>query len=158
MTTDGELYAVDVALVQKVVRNIAFTPIPAAPEAVVGIANLKGRIVTVLSLAELLGRKRGLDAVNAVVFKPEENSEDRMGLLIDKPGDLIDIAQDDIQPPPLASKGEENPCVSGVAEVDGKLYRIIDVNEITNSFKKNGEFIPEKSESLQGGVSNGENI
>ena len=136
---DGELFTVDVILVMKVVRNMAFTPIPAAPSAVVGIANMKGRIVTVLSLAELLGRERGARAVNAVIFKPLTDGNDQMGLLIDKPGDLIEINENEILPPPKTADEEESRCISGITEIDGILYRIINIDSIISRFKDNGE-------------------
>ena len=126
----GEFFAVDVTLVQKVVRNMTFTPIPAAPPAVAGIANIKGGIVTLLSLTELLGRERGKRAATAVVFKSLTNENDQMGLLVDQPGDLIDIEESVILPPPLPEEGEEKFCVSGIAETDGKLYRIINIDSI----------------------------
>ena len=136
---DGELFAVDVTLVRKVVRNITFTPIHAAPGAVVGIANIKGRIVTVLSLAELLGREKSAGAVNAVVFKPLTDGNDQMGLLIDKQGDLIDIDENEILPPPRTAGEEEKSCISGMAEVAGTLYRIINIDSIISRFKDDAE-------------------
>ena len=137
---DGELYMVDVTLVQKVVGNMAATPVPAAPDAVVGIANLKGRIVTVLSLAALLGRARSggaraTEAVSAVVLKPFADGGDQMGLLIDKPGDLITVSESKILPPPATAEAKEKRCVSGVTEWEGKLYRIIDVDSIISRFR-----------------------
>jgi len=138
--SDNELYIVDVTLVQKVILNLAYTPIPAAPPAVAGIANIKGGIVTVLSLAELLGRKKNAQAVNAVVFKSFTNGNDQMGLLIDKPGSLIDIEKNKIMPPPLSAE-EENICISGIVEADNALYRIIDINFIIKTFTQNGEKI-----------------
>jgi chemotaxis signal transduction protein len=158
LLSDGDLYIVDVTLVQKVVRNIEYTPIPASPHAVAGIANLKGGIITVLSLAELLGRKRGEQAVNAVVFKSSEISGDQMGLLVDKPGELVDISDDGILPPPLAEKEEEKFCISGIAEAEGVLYRIIDIDEIANRFRGSGEPAPDPGMTTQGGANDeGEN-
>ncbi|MCL2812344.1 MAG: chemotaxis protein CheW [Clostridia bacterium] len=137
---NDELYMVDVTLVQKVARNMATTPIPAAPGAVVGIANIKGKIVTVLSLAVLLGRAqsslvRATKLVSAVVLKPFAENDDQMGLLIDKPGDLITVDEKNILPPPAVMGAEAESCISGITEAEGKLYRIIDTNAIMNRFK-----------------------
>jgi len=142
----GELFAVDVTLVQKVTRKIPVTPVPTAPDAVVGVANLKGRVVTILSLDSLLGhvQERGsgtsaIRPVNAIVFKPASGTGDQMGLLIDKPGSLITINDGSLVPPPTHVAGTETPCISGVAEEDGRLYRIIDVDMIIKRFKAIGE-------------------
>ena len=137
---DGELYMVDVTLVQKVARNVAATPVPAAPGAVVGIANMKGKIVTILGLSALLGRAQSgrapaAEAVNAVVFKPLADSDDQVGLLIDKPGDLMTVSESAVLPPPVTARADAYDCVSGVVEAEGALYRIIDIHSIIDRFK-----------------------
>ena len=134
----GALYLVDVTLVQKVVRNMMATPVPTAPEAVVGIASLKGKIVTVLSLPVLLGRaaQKASAPISAIIIKPFGDSGDHVGLLIDKPGDLIAI--DEILPPPVTAGTDETRCISGVTEAEGTLYRIVDIHAIIDRFMREG--------------------
>jgi len=134
---DGGLYAADVSLIQKIVRNMPVTPVPAAPEAVIGIANLKGRVITVISLYTLLGNKEkraDTGMTNAVVFKPLSGNEDQLGLSIDKPGEIVYIDDDAICPPSLATGEEESFCICGVADVGDRLYRIIDIDSIINKY------------------------
>ena len=129
---EGEHFAVDVTLVQKVVRNIEYTPLPAAPGAVAGIANIKGGIVTLLSLSELLGRGRNANAAHAVVFKPMTNGNDQMGLLIDKPDKLISIIESDIVAPNKSEDDEGIFFISGLAEIGERLYKIINIGLLLN--------------------------
>ena len=134
---DGDLYAVDVTLVQKVARMLAVTPVPTAPAEVIGIANLKGKVITVLSLSKLLGSEKPCEAslyVNTIVFKPGSSHEDQMGLAVEKPGNLIDIDSSAIKSPPVTVSAEENFCISGVAEIEEKFYRIIDFEAIYRKY------------------------
>jgi len=143
--TDNEFFAVDVTLVQKVARKMAVTPVPTAPDAVVGIANLKGRVVTLLSLSELLGRRKEqteeppAETVDAVVFKSFSGGENQIGLVIDKPGNLIDINDDTITLPSLTTGSDESFCISGIAEVDNRFYRIISIDTIIEKYRNTGE-------------------
>jgi len=133
----NELFAVDVTLVQKVARKLAVTPVPSAPVEVIGIANLKGRVITVLSLSRLLGdfsTDESDQYLNIIVFKSGSGSDDQMGLAIIKPGNLIEIKLEDIKPPPVAPGIEGNFCISGVIEVDDVFYRIIDIDSIQNKY------------------------
>ncbi|MCL2764653.1 MAG: chemotaxis protein CheW [Treponema sp.] len=145
-----EYFAVDVDLVQKVTQKMIITPVPTAPDEVIGIANLKGRVITILSLYQLLGHKERRNnedvsrAVKAVVFKTLSGSEDQIGLLIDKPGNLIDLDDDTIYTPSLPTGAEESFFISGVAEQDDRLYRIIDIDSIINKYKSKGEKTPEQ--------------
>ena len=139
LVSDNELYAVDVTLVEKVARNMSYTPVPAAPDAVVGIANLKGGIVTLLSLADLLGRHKSDNASHAVIFKPSGNEDGQMGLLVDSPGELITIDEANITPP--YSTTEESSFITGLAEQGEKLFRILNIESIKNKFR-NGDKDP----------------
>ena len=133
----SELYAVDVTRVQKVARKLAITPVPSSPAEIVGIANLKGRVVTVLSLDKILGDDQLCEAeryVNTIVFKSISNSEDQMGLAVERPGNLVDIDANDIRPPPLNANDRGSFCISGVAEIGDDFYRIIDIDSIYRKF------------------------
>jgi len=140
---DNEYFAVDVNLVQKVARKMMITPIPSAPNEVIGITNLKGRVITIFSLNKLLNRKEystnDTAAFNAVIFKSFSDVGDYMGLHIDKPGDLIDIDDDLIQPPSLATGMEDSFCISGIVNVSDRLYRIISIDTIAKRYKGDGD-------------------
>jgi len=132
-----ELYAVDVTLVQKVARMLEITHVPSAPPEVIGIANLKGKVVTVLSLSKLLGSVNSNDTLlcaNTIVFKYGSSLEDQMGLAVEQPGDLIDIDISAIRSPPVFAGKAESNCISGVAEVGDKLYRIVDTESILRRY------------------------
>jgi len=158
-TVGGELYAVDVTLVQKVARKLAITPVPSAPKEVIGIANLKGRVVTVLSLDKLLGTYDSCDMtsyVNTIVFKSSSGNEDQMGLAVEKPGNLIDIENSAIRSPPATADNRESFCISGVTEIEDSFYRIIDVDYILRKFTHSGD--TNSANTSYGGTENDQSI
>jgi len=133
----GELYTVDVTRVQKVARKLAITPVPSAPDEIIGVANLKGRVVTVLSLDKLLDSDKQSDLgryVNTIIFKSSSSTEDQMGIAVEKPGDLIDIDQEAVKPTPATSGTDGSLCISGVTEIADKFYRIIDIEYIRSRY------------------------
>ena len=143
-TIHDELYAVDVTLVQKVARKLMITPVPSAPAEVVGIANLKGRVVTVINLNKLLNLDNFQEAgnyINTIVFKACSSTEDQMGLSIEKPGNLITIDSDEMRSPPLTAESEEIPYISGVTEINDKFYRIIDIESIRRRYIPGSDII-----------------
>jgi len=142
---NDDRFAVDVNLVQEYARRLTITPVLSAPDSLFGIANLKGKVITILSLMVLLGRRSSIfeesvsDTYCAVIFKSFSSGEDQMGLMIDEPLGLIDIEDDDISNPSKSIEQEESFYISGVAEAEGDLYRIIDFNSIVEMFKSDGE-------------------
>ncbi|MCL2800660.1 MAG: chemotaxis protein CheW [Treponema sp.] len=141
---NNEYFAVDVDLVQKIMRKMIITPVPSAPDSVFGITNLKGRVVTILNLRILLGGRKKHDieydscAAKAIIFKAFSGSEEQFGLLIDKPGTLVEIDNKIIRQPSLPVGADENFCICGIAEVNNALFRIINIDSIINKFKLNG--------------------
>jgi hypothetical protein len=63
--------------------------------------------------------------------------EDQIGLSIDKPGDLIEIDDDIIC-------AQESFCISGTAEFDDRIYKIIDIDSVINKYNKKSEKADEK--------------
>jgi len=61
----GRLCALPVEMVREVIRPRAMTRIPGAPEVVRGLVNVRGMVVTVLDLAEVL-RLDGMDPARTV--------------------------------------------------------------------------------------------
>ena len=52
---DELLCGIDIKWVQEINRNLELTQVPLSPDYVVGIMNLRGRIVTVINLGKKLG-------------------------------------------------------------------------------------------------------
>jgi len=67
---DGQLYALPSAEVSEVIRLPAIARVPQAPTALLGIANLRGAVLPVAGLRELLGKKSagGIASARALVL------------------------------------------------------------------------------------------
>lgn len=52
---DGQRYALPLEAVERVIRAVAATPVPSAPDFVMGLINLAGRILPAISLRRCLG-------------------------------------------------------------------------------------------------------
>jgi len=143
---DNEFFAVDVSYVQTVVRKIPVTLVPTAPDEVLGIANFKGRVITILCLNTFLERPEGgadrelNKTISAVIFKPMYGDEDQLGLAIDKTGDLIEMLDEDTKPYVHSGQADGHSCISSIAETNGSLYRIIDLNQISERYKSASDF------------------
>ncbi len=101
---EGQDYAVPVGAVVEVLRLVALTPLPDAPEWMLGMLNLRGRGVPVLDLRRKLGLtpvEFGLDAAIVVV----EDSGRTVGLVVDEVAEVVDIADNSLEPPTGSGKG-----------------------------------------------------
>ncbi len=93
-----ECFAVESGLVVEVLRGRRLTPVPLASRAMVGLIQLRGRIVPVIDPAEPLAvsRRPRATASPHLVIAP---GEEWYGLLVDEMLDVIEIAPQRIERP-----------------------------------------------------------
>jgi chemotaxis signal transduction protein len=133
----GEWFAADIAAVSKVARNVGLTPVPAAPEGVAGIAGIKGKVVAMLDLAAMRGAKPSASnaqagrKVNAVVFKGTGASPEETGVVIEKPGDMLELEPELLTRP---RQDRDSGIVTGHYDSGGILYSVIDAKLIASRF------------------------
>lgn len=100
------------------------TPVPGAPSYVLGIVQVRGRVIPVIDLRRRFGlgeRQRELSDRVIVV----EHEGRHVGLLADKAREVIRLAPTAFQPPPNVGSDDGDSLISGVAQVDGRfLLRI----------------------------------
>jgi purine-binding chemotaxis protein CheW len=83
-----ERLAIPASAIREVIRRPAMVRVPHAPDALVGLGNLRGTILSVISLAKLIDRS-GSDGKRVIVL----DEGDDVGLLVDEVSALIDKDQ-----------------------------------------------------------------
>ncbi len=127
---DGEFFGIEVGRVQEIVRPQQMTPVPTAEQTIRGLINLRGQIVTAIDLRRILGMgdtEKLNDQMNMIVRFPEGSDS----LLVDRIGDVIEVAANHIDPPPSSMKGIDRRYVSGVCKLEKSLLVILDVDRLT---------------------------
>jgi purine-binding chemotaxis protein CheW len=126
----GDCFAIDADRVTEVIRNGHLARVPLAPEGVLGLVHLRGRIVPIIDLAGRLGMARAADG-RAGTHLIVEAQGDRYGLLVDEMLDVIDIPADRIEHPTDTAVLHE--AVGGVFAAAGRLVHILDPERMIQS-------------------------
>ncbi|HKJ76690.1 MAG TPA: chemotaxis protein CheV [Gammaproteobacteria bacterium] len=119
-------YGINVFKVQEVVPCPRLTQVPHAHSVVRGIANMRGKTITILDLARAIGQKGLDDLTNAYVIITEYNRTVQ-GFLVSGVERIVNMAWEDILPPP---KGAGANYMTAVSHVDEELVEIIDVEKV----------------------------
>ena len=122
----GELFALPVAQVREILRVRDVTPVPHPPFPVIGVINLRGRVVPLLDLRARLGmRATPPDDRSRVVLV--ESQKRRIGLLVDAVKRVAQLAQSAMQPPPEEVRAPE---VRSLHVSEGRDTRLLDLSAI----------------------------
>lgn len=128
----GQRYAVSLGSVREVIRPGDITPVPGAPEDVLGIVNLRGQIVPVLDGQRRFGLDGGVDegaeeSRRVIVF---DDNGSVVGMRIDVIGDMLTFDADDVAPPPPGRAERRDDPVSGVITRDDGFIALVDVQKL----------------------------
>jgi two-component system chemotaxis response regulator CheV len=123
----GQVYGINVFKVREVLQCPPLTSIPRSHQVVRGIAHIRGESVAVLDLSLAIGGPKLADVGRAFVVITEYNRSVQ-GFLVSGVERIINLSWGEIHPPPSGT-GKQN-YLTAVAEHDGELIEIIDVEKI----------------------------
>jgi purine-binding chemotaxis protein CheW len=126
-----QFFGVPVQDVQEVIRYQEMTRVPLVPEAISGLINLRGQIVTAIDLRRCLGmpgRRAGELPMNVVV----RTSDGAVSLLVDEIGDVLEVEDDAREFPPQTLHGPIREMVRGVYKLPERLLLELDISLALN--------------------------
>ncbi len=140
----GEGYALEVMRVQEVLDMQALTEVPGGPRFMLGVINLRGRVVPVYDLRMPFGLARDSQLTRApCVLIVESNSGGDVlitGLLVDRVSDVLEFSPDEVQPPPQLGLGKATPFVRGLIRHQDGFLLVLDVDRVFSTLGSlNGE-------------------
>lgn len=139
-------FGIDILMVREINRHLEITPAERAPEFVRGLLNLRGQVVTVIDLGVRLGLgprvitpesrclvlKTSSDlAVHQKAGRlDDDTSNDVIGFLIDRVGDMVTVGEKDLEPAPANISGVDGQFLLAVAKLEDGLMVALKTCEI----------------------------
>ncbi len=122
----ADSYALELLCVQEVVRLAPIVAMRGADAAVLGVMNLRGRIVPVFDLGQWLGAGRVSPGERSRIVVVERDDE-LIGVLVDAVDDVVTLGRDRIEPP---LPGTDPGKTLGVARIGVVPTVLLDANAL----------------------------
>jgi purine-binding chemotaxis protein CheW len=122
----GELYGVEIACVEEIIRLPAITPVPRAPFAVQGVINLRGTIIPVVDPRQVLDLPRPAPTRSSRVIVVEVGGH-TIGLIVDAVTEVRRVPAVAIEPPSALGADLNTTHLRGIAKLDGRLVMLLDL-------------------------------
>ena len=126
IVTGGRTFGLPVEAIQTVFETLAITPVPLAPVEVLGLVNLRGKIVTAISLRRRLLRDPKAVETSVLAVGIEHRGEN-FALIVDEVGDVITLdrgTEIDV-PPHLGAAGAK---LAAVHRLDALILPVLDLD------------------------------
>jgi purine-binding chemotaxis protein CheW len=125
----GEEYAFGILAVRELVAALPLTPIPGASHAVLGMCNLRGRVLPVVSLRLRLGLPPAPMSATSVFIIVEHGAQ-AIGLAVDRVLEVVAVTAKDIEPVPAYVVDISTAFVKALAKAEGKLRILVDLPRV----------------------------
>jgi purine-binding chemotaxis protein CheW len=124
-----QMFGLPIDRVHDVFIVSAVTEVPLAPPEIVGLLNLRGRVVTAMCMRRRLGLPDAGEKTREMAVGLERQGES-YGLLVDQVGEVMKLAPDTREPNPVHMDPRWVKLSRGVHRLDGTLLIILDVDAV----------------------------
>ena len=120
-------FGINVFKVQEVIQCPPLTKLPNANSVIRGVANMRGKTISVMDLAQAIGMRPVVRYEDAFIVIAEYNRTTQ-GFLVSSVDRIINMNWDSIMPPPKGTG--RSSYLTAVTKVDKELVEIIDVEQV----------------------------
>lgn len=129
-----EEYAVPILRAREVLSFGALTRMPGVPACVLGMLNLRGRVVPVVDLSLRFGRgptpvtRRTCVLIVETAWSDEPDAV--VGLVVDEASQVLDVSADAVRPPPRFGTAVRDDLLVGCVEQGERFVLLLEVDRI----------------------------
>lgn len=125
-----ELYGVPVEHINSIIRYEISTPVPRSPQSVMGVINLRGRVIPVVDFGHRLTQVEFAPGPQSRIVVAE-TSAGLVGLAVDEASEVLEILADTVRPiPDGVLAADTAKALLGVVERDDSLIILLDLDEM----------------------------
>lgn len=128
----AEEYAVPVHLVESIIPYSTPTTVPGSDEHILGVLNLRGKIISVVDLRYLLGLPSLADRSTARILVIQSRST-TIGLLVDGVSEVFALDDETLHEPPPEVGRHNAANISGIIRLDDRLIVVLDIERLLSA-------------------------
>lgn len=129
LSLDDQLFGVPIDYIRDIFKSDKLAPVPLASHEIVGLVNLRGRIVPTLGLRQRLGLSAESNAKQKMMIALEVGGEP-YSFMVDSVGEVISVPKSSFEKNPVTLDPKIKECAQGIYKLDSQLLVVLDVNRL----------------------------
>ncbi|MGD8561501.1 MAG: chemotaxis protein CheW [Desulfarculaceae bacterium] len=128
-----EVYGQDILRVREIIGMMDITPVPRTPEFVLGVINLRGKVIPVVDLRLKFGLPyKEPDDRTCVIVVEVQSGEDtvQMGIVVDRVNEVADVKASEVEPTPSFGVSLDTAFILGMAKVGERVIILLDIDKV----------------------------
>jgi len=131
-----ELFGVEVSRAREILSLTPVTKVPQTPDYLLGVINLRGQVVPVIDMRLKLGLPAGEETEDTCIIVIEVQVDGEVlvvGALADAVREVMEIRDDQIEPPPRLGTKLNIEFINGMGKVDEQFMILLNIDQIFSS-------------------------
>ncbi len=132
-----EEYGLEILKVQEINGMMDITRVPRTKHYVRGVINLRGRVIPIISLRDKFKMPKVEDTEKTCIIVVQVQYQDdvlTMGIIVDEVSEVLNIAENAIEPPPSFGGGmEETDFITGMGKLEDKVVILLDIDMVLDA-------------------------
>ena len=131
-----EEFGADIINVREIIRLPEITSVPSTPSLILGVVNLRGEMIPILSLHRLFGGDESTTDSDTRVVVVDANGRN-VGLVVDSVSEVLRLRDDAISKPPESIGSSASYYIDGIARVDERLVLMVNMSHLVDTGVEN---------------------
>jgi len=131
-----EEYGLEILSVREIIGYMEVTAVPQTPSYVLGVINLRGKVIPVVDLRSKFGMDtvaRTEETCIVVVEIEHKTGAISTGILVDRVSEVLDILEEQIEAAPEFGSGTDTAYILGMAKIGQNVKILLDINRVLGS-------------------------
>lgn len=132
----GELFGVEVTRAREILSQVAVTRVPRTPDYLLGVINLRGQVVPVVDLRVKMGLPHAEATRDSCIIVMEVQIDGEVltvGGLADSVREVLELRDDQIEPPPRLGMKLKTEFIAGMGKVDEQFLILLEIDRVFSS-------------------------
>ncbi|MBC7197441.1 MAG: purine-binding chemotaxis protein CheW [Deferribacterales bacterium] len=131
----SEKYAIDIMVIEEILRKTEITPVPKAPDFIEGIVNIRGRVIPVVDLKKKLNLGTVNNSQTSRIIIANINNK-KIGFLVDEVEEVLRIEKNLIEDAPALAVNIDSNYINGVAKTDKGMIILLDITKVFSPYEQ----------------------
>ena len=124
-----EEYGIEINAVREIIGTLPITPVPGSPAEMMGVVNLRGKVIPVVSMRVRFGLPPGEPHPENVILVVDGRTGP-IGLFADRVREVANFAATDTEPPPSYGLSVDTTMVAAIGKSQGKIRILLDIQRV----------------------------
>lgn len=125
-----EEFGIDIKYIDNIVKMQHITRVPNVASYIKGVINLRGEVITVMSLRLKMGLDNDVETKNSRIIILKMEQYGMLGIIVDEVKEVLTLQDEEIEKVGSNTKEEREGFVFAVGKYDNTLVSLLDLNAV----------------------------